>query len=69
MRIEDNLVNRTRSAWKEEWARADPDRPLTNEVRDPDFRPKSTRRKLLDDTESLLYCDPEFDRQIGIGLS
>ena len=24
-------------------------------------------RKLLDDTEALLYCDPEFDRQIALG--
>jgi hypothetical protein len=26
-------------------------------------------RKLLDDTEALLYCDPEFDRQVAITLS
>jgi hypothetical protein len=27
------------------------------------------REKLLDDTEVLLYCDPEFDRQFAISLS
>jgi len=27
---------------------------------------KSHPEKLLDDTEALLYCDPEFDRQSAL---
>jgi len=30
---------------------------------------KSHPKKLLDDPGQLLYCDPEFDRQIAISLS
>ena len=29
---------------------------------------KSRREKLLDDTQALLYFDPEFDRQFDISL-
>ena len=35
----------------------------------PDLDPKSRREKLLDDTEALLHCEPEFDRQIALSLS
>src|ERR1700736_381095 len=30
---------------------------------------ESRQEKLLDDTEPLLYCDPEFDRQFVFSLS
>jgi hypothetical protein len=33
------------------------------------FLSKTRHEKLLDDTEVLLYCDPEFDRQLVISLS
>jgi hypothetical protein len=35
----------------------------------PGFCLKPRHEKLLDDTESLLYCDPELDRQFAIPLS
>jgi hypothetical protein len=38
-------------------------------VEDPDFDLKSQHEKLLDDTEVLLYCDRQFDRQFLISLS
>jgi hypothetical protein len=35
----------------------------------PIFVSNSRHEKLLDDTEALLYCDPEFHRQLVISLS
>jgi hypothetical protein len=46
---------------KECWARKRPGPPV--------FVSNPGTRKLLDDTEALLYCDHQFDRQIVISLS
>jgi hypothetical protein len=57
-------------AGEEGGAAPDPDRPLNPRgCEDLDFGLKSRHEKLLDDTEALLYCNHEFDRQFVISLS
>jgi hypothetical protein len=43
-----------------------PAMPIQSEVPIPS---RLSTKNLLDDTEALLYCDPEFDRRIAISLS
>jgi hypothetical protein len=46
------------------------DRPLNpGGSDDPDFGLNSQHEKLLDDTEAILYCDHQFDRQLALSLS
>jgi len=43
--------------------------PVPIESSNSDVLPKSRPKKLLDDSEALLYCGHQFDRQFAISLS
>jgi hypothetical protein len=63
--MSDRLVIRGSPVWSELY------RPFSVR-KEPPLPPvclKTGHEKPLDDTEALLYCDPEFDRQFGISLS